>query len=368
VLGRGFAQLRLENEAAGTGDLHARFQPLGDFHVAGGAAAQFHRLCLEAVVGTHEHRGFVLDGLDRGFRHGHFRFAAVSGDPRADEQPRSPRALRVFQGHAHGRGASLFAEQTADVSHAASHFSFQFRRTDGDRFAHLHLGQVLGRNAEGHPHAGQVRQGERGGGFIDHLARRQVFFHHHAVEWRAQFVAIAAGSDHAAAEHADFLSGVVHGDFRFFQPLPGLEEILLGGDLVLPQLLFAFVGGARQRQATLRGSLFTALIGYLLTGDHRQQLALLHRLPEIDRHRLDHPRHARHDVCRAVLVEAHFAGKRQAETDALRPRLGQLNACGGDLLGAQFDVAFFGMFAFGGSALLGVIGVFGGLIGMRVDI
>ncbi|MNF46671.1 hypothetical protein D3C84_278440 [compost metagenome] len=136
--------------------------------------------------------------------------------------------MRVFQGDANRCRARLFTEQTADVSHCAGDFGVQFRRADGDRFAHLHLVQVLGRNAECHPHPGQIRERERVAGFVDHLPRRQVFFHHHAVERCAQLITIAASGNHAAAEHANFLSRIVQGDFSLFQCLTRLEEILFG--------------------------------------------------------------------------------------------------------------------------------------------
>ncbi|MNT72196.1 hypothetical protein D3C72_2107740 [compost metagenome] len=109
VFGRGFAHFRLENEAAGTRDLHAGPQPLGDLHQTCRASSQRHRLRLEAVVGPHEYRGFVLDGLDGGFRYGDVRLSAVGGDQRSDKQAWTPGALRVFQGDANSGGAGLFA-------------------------------------------------------------------------------------------------------------------------------------------------------------------------------------------------------------------------------------------------------------------
>lgn len=191
-----------------------------------------------------------------------------------------------------------------------------------------------------------------------------MLFHYHPVERRAQFITIAAGGNHAATEYADLLPGVVHGDFGFFQRLARLQQILLGGNLVLPQLLLALVGGARQGQAPLRRSLFATLIGDLLTGDHRQQLALLHPLPEIDRHRLDYPWHPRYDVGGAVFVQAHFAGERQTEADALRPRFGQLNARRRDLLGTQRQMP---LFTFGCNAFFVVVRMLRRFIGVGLD-
>ncbi|MNW11736.1 hypothetical protein D3C71_2092540 [compost metagenome] len=55
-----------------------------------------------------------------------------------------------------------------------------------------------------------------------------MFFHHDTIERRTQFVAITAGGNHASAEYADFLPGVGHGDFGFFQRLACLKQVLLG--------------------------------------------------------------------------------------------------------------------------------------------
>lgn len=110
VLGRGLAQFRFENEAAGRSDLRTGLQPLRNFHLPRCTTAQLHGPRLEAVIGAHEHRGFVLDGLDRSFRYRHVGLTAVGSDQCGDKQSGTPRTLRVFQGDANGGGTGLLAE------------------------------------------------------------------------------------------------------------------------------------------------------------------------------------------------------------------------------------------------------------------
>ncbi|MNL85366.1 hypothetical protein D3C87_2136520 [compost metagenome] len=61
-----------------------------------------------------------------------------------------------------------------------------------------------------------------------------MFFHHDAVEGCAQFVAIAARKRGGAAQRAHFLASVTDHDLGFAQRLARLQQILLGGNPLLP--------------------------------------------------------------------------------------------------------------------------------------
>ena len=295
----------------------------------------------KAVLGTHKHRGFVLDGLDSGLRHGDLGLVGVGGHLHGHKQARAPGVVRVGDRYAHGGGARLLTEQVAHIGHGAQHFGAHFRRADFHWFAHANLVQVLGKYAEGDPHLGQIREGKGIAGFTDHLAHPQVFFHHHTGEGRTQFITIAAGQYRAAAERSHFLPRIVQGDFGFLQSLPRQQVILFGRNFVLPQLTLALEGGARQFDSALAGGQFAALVGNLLAGDHRQQLTLLHRLAQVDLHRLHHACRTGHDMGGTVFIKTHFARQRQHGADGTRLRLGQLDAGGLNLLLGEFELAFF---------------------------
>ena len=106
----------------------------------------------KAVRRAHKHRGFVLDGLDSGLRHGDLGLVGIGGHLHGDEQARAPGVVRVGDRHAHGGGARLLTEQVAHIGHGAQHFGAHFRRADFHRFAHANLVQVFGKYAEGDPH------------------------------------------------------------------------------------------------------------------------------------------------------------------------------------------------------------------------
>jgi len=169
----------------------------------------------EPVFGALEHRGFVLDGLDRRLRHADRRLEALGGQLHADKQAGAPGIVGVRHADANGGGARLFAEQITDVGHGATDFGAHFAGADLDGFADADLVQVFGKHTKGDPHLGQVRQGEGVAGFADHLADAEVFFHHHTGKRRAQFVAISSDEYSAATQGAHLLSGVVQGDFGF---------------------------------------------------------------------------------------------------------------------------------------------------------
>lgn len=95
------------------------------------------------------------------------------------------------------------------------------------------------------------------------------------------------------------------------QHLPRQQVVLLGGDLVDPQLALTLESSAGQFHPPAGRRQLAALVGNLLAGNHRQQVATLDRLAEVGLHRLHHPGGTRHDMRGAVLVEADFP--RQAE-------------------------------------------------------
>eukprot|EP01133_Synstelium_polycarpum_P005847 gene5847-6764_t len=119
VLGRGLAQLGLEDEAADGGHLRAGVEALAHFDETVFADAQFDMPGHEAVAGAHEHRGFVLDGLDRLLGDGDLGRVGVGGDLHGNEQPWTPRSVGVRHRDAYGGGAGLLPQQVADIGHGA---------------------------------------------------------------------------------------------------------------------------------------------------------------------------------------------------------------------------------------------------------
>ena len=102
------------------------------------------------------------------------------------------------------------AEQAADIVDLALNLGAQVWCADRDIAAGHHLVQITRRHGEGGPDPAQVRQGEGVAGRVDHLAHAQMLFHHHCIEWRAQFIAVASARRPYCG---DLLPGVGQGDF-----------------------------------------------------------------------------------------------------------------------------------------------------------
>jgi hypothetical protein len=193
-----------------------------------------------------------------------------------------------------------------------------------------------------------------------------VLLDHHAVEGRAQLVAAERGGARRGAQRQQLLVGIGHGDLRLLHGLLGLQVVLLGRDLFFPQLLLALVGGARQFEPPLRRLQRAALLREPRAGEHREHLPALDLLAQVGRHAVDHARHARHHVGRAVFVELDLAGQLQRGLDACGAGAFDGHAGGLDLLVGEGDLFFvflvrlrFGL-RFSGSALLpGFLGFLG---------
>ena len=85
-----------------------------------------------------------------------------------------------------------------------------------------------------------------------------MLLHHDTGQGRTQFISVGATS--SGTNRRQLLRSIGHSDFRLLQGLPGLQIVLLSGDLFLPELLFPLVGVLGQCQALLRRLQFTALV------------------------------------------------------------------------------------------------------------
>eukprot|EP01022_Parablepharisma_sp_SALTPOND_P027440 TRINITY_DN665_c0_g9_i1.p1 TRINITY_DN665_c0_g9~~TRINITY_DN665_c0_g9_i1.p1 ORF type:complete len:1867 (+),score=739.92 TRINITY_DN665_c0_g9_i1:18974-24574(+) len=343
VFGGTLAQFGLEGEAAGAGDLVAGPQAIEDLDEFAVAATGAYRLCLEAVVRAHEDHALVFHRLQGIGRDRHRHLADLAHHVHRDEQAGPPAVLRIGQHHVGARGAGLLADEGADVGDRAAGRGLEGGGTHHRTSAHADLLQVLGRDDDLGPDRGEVGDQE-GIGILAHgFAQAQVFLDHGAVEGGADLIAIEAGRRFATdcADGMQLLAGIAHRHLGFLQGQLRLLVVLLGRDLLLPELLLALPVAARQRQALLGVDQVGPLFGDGAAADDGQHLPLLHLLAQVGRDRLHHAGHLRHDVGGAVLVEADLAGQLQAALQAGRCGLCQHDAGGGDLFLGQGDFTLF---------------------------
>ena len=263
----------------------------------------------------------VVDGLHRVGAHRHRQLGSLRDSVDGHEQARPPGELRIGQRHARLGGAGLLADQRADVGRPClSTVPSKAVERDGDLLAHAHAAPDPWARSTNSAHTvRQVRDGEDVGVFLHRLAEREVLLDDDAVERRAQLEAVRARRPTpVGADGAQLLRRVVHRDLAPpAGPCVRLQVVLLGRDLVLPQLLLALVGrrapapGASAPSAARCAARTSAVLAITAS-----TWPFLTCWPRLAGHALDHARHARHDVGGAVFVEADFAREPAARPGA----------------------------------------------------
>src|SRR3990167_2376849 len=262
VFGRSLAEFGLHNEAAGRGVGHAGFETREDFDPLAIASAQLHRLGDKASINLEEDHRLFPDVLDGVGRDGYRRCRFFGHHLNIDKQAGAPSALGVVKNHAGFCRAGLLANERSYKSDSACSGGVKGGGLDRDLFAHTNRWQIFRRNVDLSPHLRKIRDGENRSIFLHRFAETQVLLDDDSVKGRSQLDTVQSCYRRGGQTHcAQFLISVGDCDLCFTQGLFGLQVVLLGRHLLLPQLFLSLVGGPGQRQTFLCRLQLAALLG-----------------------------------------------------------------------------------------------------------